>query len=74
LRLFSQSGSSITAVDKSQVFATALNRRKSAKNTVDLIRRKFSIDAESATIAACAPFRNHVEPGSGNLAFTICAK
>jgi hypothetical protein len=52
----------------------ALNRRKSAKNIVDLIRRKFSIDAEFAIIAARAPFRNHAEPGSGNLAFTICAE
>jgi hypothetical protein len=62
LRLFSQSGFSITAVDKPQVFATALNRRKFAKNTVDLNRRKFSIDPGFATIAAREPFRNHTEP------------
>jgi hypothetical protein len=33
-------------VDKSQVFALGLNRRKFAKNPIDLIRCKFSIDGE----------------------------
>src|ERR1700730_11824617 len=36
---------SLTAVDKSQVFALRLNLRKFAKNSNDLIRCKFSIDA-----------------------------
>jgi hypothetical protein len=74
LRLFSQSGSAITAVDKSRVFAPSLKRRKFAKNTADLIRRKYSLDIGFAVIPARTPFRNHIGPGSGNLAFTICAK
>jgi len=37
--------SPVTAVDKPQVFALNLIRRKSAENASDLIRCKFSIDA-----------------------------
>jgi hypothetical protein len=39
---------SLTAVDKSQVFALKLNREEFAKKSTDLIRRKFSIDAGAA--------------------------
>jgi hypothetical protein len=35
----------LTVVDKSQVFALRLSRRKFAKNPIDLNRCKFSIDA-----------------------------
>src|SRR6266404_3312050 len=38
-------GSGLTAVDKSQVFALRLNRRKFEENPSDWIRCKFSIDA-----------------------------
>jgi hypothetical protein len=64
----------VTAVDKSEVFALKLNRRKFAKNPNDLIRCKFSIDAGwrdagerpgSSTISKPYPFR------PGNLPFTI---
>src|SRR6267154_382194 len=37
-------GSGLTAVDKSQVFASRLNRQKFAENPSDWIRCKFSID------------------------------
>lgn len=40
----SQSAPDLAAVDKSQVFALNLIRRKFAKNPIDLIRCKFSID------------------------------
>jgi hypothetical protein len=40
-----QSTPELTAVDKSQVFALRLIRRKFAENPTDLIRCKFSIDA-----------------------------
>jgi hypothetical protein len=36
----------LAAVDKSQVFALKLNRRKFAENSNHLIRCKFSIDAD----------------------------
>jgi hypothetical protein len=39
---------SLAGVDKSQVFALKLNREEFAKNCTDLIRRKFSIDADAA--------------------------
>jgi hypothetical protein len=39
-----QSTPDLAAVDKSQVFALNLIRRKLAKNPIDLIRCKFSID------------------------------
>jgi hypothetical protein len=41
-----QSIPDLTAVDKSQVFALRLIRRKFAENPTDLIRCKFSIDTE----------------------------
>jgi hypothetical protein len=39
----------LAVVDKSQVFALKLNREEFAKKSIDLIRRKFSIDAGAAT-------------------------
>ena len=38
--------SHLTIVDKARVIAVGLIRRKIAKNPTDLIRRKFSIDAD----------------------------
>ena len=54
-------GSRLTAVDKSQVFALRLNRRKFAKNPTDLIRCKFSIDARLARWMACVRRIHHFE-------------
>src|SRR6185312_2347886 len=63
-----------TAVDKAQLFALNLIRRKLAKNPADLIRCKFSIDggfrsrSNSSTISKPYPVR------SGNPPFTICTE
>jgi hypothetical protein len=57
--LISQSGSSITAVDKSPVAATSRNRGKFVESAVDLIRRKFSVDVGFGRTLAHAPFGNH---------------
>jgi hypothetical protein len=62
-------------VDKAQVFALSLNRRKFVKNPNDLIRCKFSIDdgssgaidlSDASTISKPYPAR------PGNPTFTIC--
>jgi len=66
---------SLSAVDKSQVFALRLNRREFSKNSSGSIRRKFSIDAGKeraepiflATSTISKPYRLH----AGNPAFTI---
>jgi hypothetical protein len=54
---------SIAGVDKSQVFALRLNRRKFIENAIDSIRCKFSIDEEfrkTREQLARPPFRNHI--------------
>jgi hypothetical protein len=62
-------------VDKARVIAVGLIRRKIAKTPTDLIRRKFSIDAQLwRDGAACSASTNSKPYGeaSGNLRFTIC--
>jgi hypothetical protein len=52
----------LTAVDKSQVFALRLNRRKFEENAIDLIRCKFSIEGgrfEKSRAPRHLPLRNH---------------
>jgi hypothetical protein len=58
------------------VFALRLNRRKLAKNSNGLIRRKFSIDADfggESAAAAASTISKPYRAGAGNLAFTIRA-
>src|SRR5579863_3322958 len=50
---FNPRGRSPASVDKSQVFALRLNREDFAKKSFRLIRRKFSIDADS--MDSCEP-------------------
>jgi hypothetical protein len=62
-------------VHKSQVFALSLIRRKPGKNSTDLIRCKFSIDAGFTMDFPCARRIHHFETilvRSGNPTFTIC--
>jgi hypothetical protein len=64
-------------VDKSEVFALKLNRRKFAANSPDLIRRKFSIDGlvpgKVRGVSASTISKPYLAP-DGNLPFTICGK
>jgi hypothetical protein len=75
LRLIRAISPWLTVVDKSQVFALRLNRRKFAKNAIDLIRCKFSIDAGFPFEAAAAEASTLSKPypvSFGNPTFTIC--
>jgi hypothetical protein len=74
LRLISQSAPDLAVVDKSQVFALNLIRRKSAKNPTDLIRRKFSIDGgipPSNGVRAASTISKPYRFRRGNPSFTI---
>jgi hypothetical protein len=42
------------------VFALRLNREDSTKKSIDLIRRKFSIDGMWRDVGGRPPFRNHI--------------
>jgi hypothetical protein len=56
------------------VFALNLIASKFAKNPIDLIRCKFSIDGGLLPLngyAAHPPFRNHTGLARGNSSFTI---
>jgi len=64
-------------VDKSQVIALDLIRRKIVEMADDLIRCKFSIDAKlwrSRAPVPYPPIRNHNGGAFGNPPFTICAR
>jgi hypothetical protein len=64
-------------VDKSQVIALDLIRRKIMEMADDLIRCKFSIDAKLWRSRAPVPYppsRNHNDGAVGNPPFTICAR
>jgi hypothetical protein len=70
----SQSTPDLAVVDKSQVFALNLIRGNFAKNPIDLIRRKFSIDGGIAQLNGHARRIHHFETtrfALGNLSFTI---
>jgi hypothetical protein len=55
------------------VFALKLNREKFAKKSTDLIRRKFSIDADMAALVLNASTISKPYPQArGNPLFTIC--
>jgi hypothetical protein len=64
-------------LDKSEVFALRLNRRKFAANSPDLIRRKFSIDGcfpgKVRGVGASTISKPYLAP-DGNQPFTICGK
>jgi hypothetical protein len=59
-------------VDKSQVFVLKLNREEFAKKSVDLIRRKFLIDAANGRFGWPCTISKPYSRVSGNPPFTIC--
>jgi hypothetical protein len=62
----------LTVLDKSQMFALNLNRRKFVKNPTDLIRCKFSIDPGFRHRSDASTISKPYLDGSGNPTFTIC--
>src|SRR6202140_4946610 len=62
----------LTVLDKSQMFALDLNRRKFVKNPTDLIRCKFSIDPGFRHRSDASTISKPYLDGSGNPTFTIC--
>jgi hypothetical protein len=53
------------------VFALKLNREEFAKDSRDLIRRKFLIDARLSALGGSSTISKPYPKASGNLPFTI---
>jgi hypothetical protein len=71
VRRFQSRTATLAAVVKSQVFALKLNREEFAKKSIDLIRRKFSIDVDLATGSRLSTISKPYRHVAGNPPFTI---